>query len=291
MIREIWRYNQAEEMALIADCLSSCPFIAIDTEFPGCLRNTPLTSSECERYSDMKFNVDRTKLIQFGFTLFDSDCRIGGTWEVNFSGFSETEDARNEDSISFLRKNGLDFEQIREDGVCVHGFFREFIRMIRFQEQLLWITFHGSYDMAYLIKMMTRSPLPRTSEGFTDVVGKTLGRVYDMKAMASRIRGLNQRFGLEKLADELGVSRQGSAHHAGSDSLLTAQAFVRMAARCKDLCEYEGFIYGMGSRVVSKRLVPQPESMPSPYTRCFDDPPTMAFSPYGVNLVGFSTFM
>ncbi|CAH8267378.1 unnamed protein product [Arabidopsis lyrata] len=69
--REIWSWNRNEEMSLIEDCLRNYRFIAIDTEFPGSLRQTSQDATDDERYNDMSFSVDRTKLIQLSLTLFD----------------------------------------------------------------------------------------------------------------------------------------------------------------------------------------------------------------------------
>ncbi|ESQ45720.1 hypothetical protein EUTSA_v10010955mg, partial [Eutrema salsugineum] len=134
----------------------------------------------------MRFSVNKTKLIQLGFTLFDSYGRIGGTWEINFSDFGDIDDARNEKSIDFLKRNGLDIEKIRAQKICIEGFFSEFGRILKqTKNNVTWVTFHGSLDIAY-----------------------------------------------QSLAHELGVSCVGTAHHAGSDSELTARVFAKMARIC-----------------------------------------------------------
>ncbi|CAN8315402.1 unnamed protein product [Cochlearia groenlandica] len=115
--REVWAWNIEEELRLIEDCLQNHSFITIDTEFPGCLRPTSMDSHYDDRYKDMCFNVERTKLIQLGFTLFDANDKEGTcfTWEINFSDFVETQDACNKKSIDFLKRNGLDFDRIKEE--------------------------------------------------------------------------------------------------------------------------------------------------------------------------------
>lgn len=225
---EVWRWNKEAEMDAIRDCLKTCSVISIDTEFPGCLKETPMEASEETRYRDMRFNVHRTKLIQLGFTLLDGEGSIAGTWEVNFSDFNESKHAKNEKSIAFLRTNGLDLEKIREEGVGIDEFFREFAHLLEEKkEKITWVTFQGSYDKAYLVKALTGGkPLPDTSEGFAEEVERLLGdRVYDVKTMAEVFCGLSNRYGLQRIADELEVSRVGKAHHAGSDSELTMRVF------------------------------------------------------------------
>ncbi|KAL9293749.1 putative CCR4-associated factor 1 8 [Arabidopsis thaliana] len=202
-------------MSLIEDCLRSYRFIAIDTEFPSTLRETTQHATDEERYMDMSFSVDRTKLIQLGLTLFDINGRIGGTWEINFSDFG-VDDARNEKSIEFLRRNGLDLRKIREEGIRIEGFFSEMFWMLKkTRRNITWVTFHGSYDIAYLLKGFTGEALPVTSERFSKAVARVLGSVYDLKVM-------------ETLAHEFGLNRVGTAHHAGSNNELTAMVFAKV---------------------------------------------------------------
>ncbi|CAH8267380.1 unnamed protein product [Arabidopsis lyrata] len=251
--REIWSWNRNEEMSLIEDCLRNYRFIAIDTEFPGSLRQTSQDATDDERYNDMSFSVDRTKLIQLGLTLFDINGRIGGTWEINFSDFG-VDDARNEKSIEFLRRNGLDLRKIREEGIGIKGFFSELFWILKKTRNITWVTFHGYYDIAYLLKCFTGEDLPFTSERFSKAVARILGSVYDLKVMAGRCLGLSSRLGLESLAHELGLNRVGTAHHAGSDSELTARVFAKMAKICNNVQESEGVVFGLGYRVISDRL-------------------------------------
>ncbi|KAG2320491.1 hypothetical protein Bca4012_056465 [Brassica carinata] len=256
-IREIWSWNKTEEMNLVQESLRSCNYISVDTEFPGCLKETAMEASDDTRYQNLRFNVDRTKPIQLGFSLFDSEGTISGTWEVNFSDFDETEDPCNEKSIAFLKRNGLDFQRIREEGVGIKDFFTEFTHMIK-DKKMNWVTFDGSYDLGYIIQSMTgRESLPDTSQGFQETVQKLLGSTFDVKKLAGQCKGLSSRFGLQRLADELGIRREGEAHHAGSDSQLTARVFTNLnltlSRDLKRKREHEGEI--MMIRRVHDRLV------------------------------------
>ncbi|EOA25346.1 hypothetical protein CARUB_v10018669mg [Capsella rubella] len=241
-------------MSLIEDCLRNNSFIAFDTEFPGCLRDTSKNAHDEQRYIDMSYSVDRTKLIQLGLTLFDNNGRVGGTWEINFSDFDETQDERNDNSIEFLKRNGLDLKKIREHGIGIEGFFSDLFWILKQTRNITWVTFHGSYDIAYLLKCFTGEALPESQSRFAKAVARILGSVYDLKAMAGRFEGFSNRLGLESLARELGLNRVGIAHHAGSDSELTARVFSKMANICHNVEETEGFVYGFSYRIMSERI-------------------------------------
>ncbi|XP_010501622.1 PREDICTED: putative CCR4-associated factor 1 homolog 3 [Camelina sativa] len=231
---EVWRWNKEVEMDAISDCLRKSCFIAVDTEFPGCLLETPVEASEETRYRDMRYNVGNTNLIQLGFTLLDGNGDTRGTWEVNFSDFDVSVDAYNEKSIAFLRSNGLNLDKIREEGIGIDEFFGEFAQILK-TKRMSWVTFQGSYDKAYLVKGLTGGePLPKTKQGFEVAVETLLGDVFDVKKIAELCSGISSHYGLQKIADALQMRRVGIAHHAGSDSELTARIFTTMACGLHD---------------------------------------------------------
>ncbi|KAA8545402.1 hypothetical protein F0562_020186 [Nyssa sinensis] len=221
MIREVWKENFDDEMCRIHVLMFSHHVMVIDTEFPGFLRNTPRDAYEEQRYEDLKFNVDRMELIQLGFALCDERGEIGAVWQFNFSNFNPVTDVHVPASIQLLRKNGIDLEKNLQEGVDVCVFAEHLKRIMSVHHRLQWITFHGLYDLAYLLKMLSgKKELPDSLPQFAKTAGDVFGSVYDVKFMARYCDGLmGGELGLERLAKILDVERVGEAHQAGSDYL------------------------------------------------------------------------
>ncbi|CAK9173612.1 unnamed protein product [Ilex paraguariensis] len=229
--------------------MESFPIVAVDTEFPGFLHNTPRAASESERYDDLKYNVDRMKIIRLGITLFDRFGVVGGVWQINFCNFDPDLDDHN-----------------KRDGVDVYTFADKFCEiLVRYgRDRVRWVTFHGLYDLAYMLKIVIRDELPSSIMGYVEHIGHVFGHVYDVKFMAKYCHGLlDGELGLEKLAKLLNVERFGEAHQAGSDSLLTAATFSKMKG-VYGLPErmFEGFLYGISARI--KRPRPMIAFLPQP---------------------------
>ena len=203
-------------------------------------------------YRTMKVNVDKMKLIQVGLTFMDEDGILpmlsDGTycsWQFNFRGFDPDEDIYHPSSIALLKSCGIDFNKNQLFGVD-SAEFRELLLScgLLFNRNVRYICFHGAYDFAYLLKLITRECLPPDEEGFLGLLKYYFGTFYDLKYMQIH---LNMHGGLEKLARTLGIKRIGPSHQAGSDSLLTSSSFQRMKDlyfldHCKD---YSGVLFGL----------------------------------------------
>ena len=54
-----------------------------------------------------------------------------------------------------------------------------------------WVTFHGAYDIAHLMKILIRQPLPYDLMGFMNLVQRIFGkRLFDLKHMVKFCDGL-----------------------------------------------------------------------------------------------------
>ena len=81
----------------------------------------------------------------------------------------------------------------------------------------------SGYDFGYLLKVLTSNPLPPDEETFLRLLGLFFPRFYDIKFLMKGCKNLKG--GLQDIADDLGVSRIGTQHQAGSDSHLTCLAY------------------------------------------------------------------
>ncbi|EYU35400.1 hypothetical protein MIMGU_mgv1a027156mg [Erythranthe guttata] len=227
-VRHVWASNLEEEFRYIDKCLPpdrrQFTFVSMDTEFPGTIYNPdgvpPHMRAPAEFYSNIKRNVDALKIIQLGLTIFDRYGNLPRSaetgreqiWEFNFQ-FDSAIDPYNKESVSLLEKQGIDLSRNKKYGIDSREFALLFkcseLGMRSYSGRLVWLTFHGPYDFAYLTKILNN--------------GYFKGNVYDLKSMIPFV-GLHG--GLEKVARSLNLKRVvGKSHQAGSDSLLTMHAF------------------------------------------------------------------
>lgn len=246
LVRPVYQYNLQQEFNLIRSALQFYKYVSIDIEFPGTVFR-PRTEkqakhhylSPADTYLFMKINVESTKIIQLGLTLSDSQGNLPDfntscsyVWEFNFKDFDITKDLYNTESIELLRKQGIDFEKNKRDGVNPDAFASYFVGsgLVCTESRLTWLTFHSACDFGYLLKILTGVKLPRDLNVFVECVRRWFGvRVYDMKQMMSYCQMYG---GLERMAKDLEVDRvAGKSHQAGSDSLLIMQTFMKFKDR------------------------------------------------------------
>lgn len=254
-IIEVWNNNLEEEFRKIRKIIQKYNYVAMDTEFPGVVARI---SSEIKptdyQYQCLKCNVDLLKIIQLGFTFMDEKGNVpseASTFQFNFH-FNINEDMYAQESIDLLAKSGILFQKNLENGIDpMH--FAELLTSsgVVLMDNVTWISFHSSYDFAYLIKLLTNKDLPNTEVEFLELLKIFFPNVFDIKYLMKSCRNLKG--GLEEVARQLEIERFGPQHQAGSDSLLTGLTFFKLKEMyfedSIDESKYCGYLFGLGSSI------------------------------------------
>ncbi|KAM3751661.1 hypothetical protein ACB098_04G126900 [Castanea mollissima] len=244
VVRKVWKENLVEEFELVKVALRSHRTVSIDTEFPGVVyRPANVDGHDLGKlppnwnYQVIRDNVNSTNIIQLGLALcddkgclpdFGTECQY--VWEFNFKDFDVYNDLQNPESIELLERQGIDFDKNLKEGIESADFAALILDsglLGNHHSAFTWVTFHGAYDIAHLMKILIRRPLPYDLTRFMIMVQSIFGkRLFDLKHMMKFCDGLYG--GLEKVANALGVQRlAGKSHQAGSDTLLTLQTFKK----------------------------------------------------------------
>ena len=228
-IKEVFNYNFQEEMKILISILNKYNYIGMDTEYPGIVYQV---ENYCDDfyYKSVKKNVESLKLIQLGITLSDGRGRFPSpyhTWQFNFE-FDSERDESALSSLDLLKKSGINFDYLKKSGINHKIFFDAFKTSgLVLNPKIKWISFHGSYDFAYLLNNLLDTPLPKTEKEFTKILGFYFPNHYDIKILVKEKNNL--RGSLNKLAQILSVEREGQIHQAGSDSYVTIEVFWKLA--------------------------------------------------------------
>jgi CCR4-NOT transcription complex subunit 7/8 len=227
-IVDVYQDNFIKEIKRIGKYLKQYPYIGMDTEFPGnvypCISN-----SRDFYYQYIKLNVDKLKLIQLGITLTNAKGEQPPnttTWQFNLK-FDIEKDEYSKESINLLYNSGINFNKVKKEGIS-HKLFAEYLTIsgMVLNENVVWVSFNGFSDFAYLLKLLIGDFLPNNSNEFLDLMKLYFPNIYDIKYLI--IRNEIYKGGLSKIAKELNIERKGEVHQAGSDSLVTIEVFFKL---------------------------------------------------------------
>ncbi|KAI0013631.1 ribonuclease H-like domain-containing protein [Xylariaceae sp. FL0662B] len=207
-IRDVWKHNFEEEMAVLMDLVDDFPYIAMDTEFPGIV-GRPMGAFRGKsdyHYQCLRVNVDLLKVIQIGISLFNekgetpaeranasptevgpngrrhaNQAQVPLAWQFNFK-FSLKDDMYNQTSIESLQQAGIDFNLLERDGIDPKKFASLFIVSgFVCYDNVKWLSFHGGYDFGYLTKLLSDKKLANDESEFDKVMRKWFPTPYDVK--------------------------------------------------------------------------------------------------------------
>ena len=225
-IKEVYADNFIAEMKKIRELVDEYPYLALDTEFPGFLFKSKCSD---DIYETIKSNVNSLKIIQAGITLFDKKGKSPfptSTWQFNFN-FDLKIENYSINSLKMLVNSGINFDLLQCRGISKEKFGEYLITSgLVLNENVHWISFQGSYDFAYLLKILTNRLLPDSEEDFFELLVLYFCKYYDIRHILRN----NEYYtlSLQRIANSMEIVRVGSQHQAGSDSMLTGDIFFKL---------------------------------------------------------------
>ena len=252
-IKEVYNDNLDEAFREISTIIKKYNYIGMDTEFPGCVYELKSLTKDFY-YKSMKDSVNSTKLIQLGISLTNEKGQFPEkykyhTWQFNFA-FDEEKDKFSQDSINLLKNNGIDFPKLKKDGISPIAFAEKLmVSGLVLNPKIKWVSYHGAYDFAYLLKILIKDNLPEVEDEFIKILKIYFPCFYDVKMI---IRNNENLFngGLNKLIMNLNIERKGINHQAGSDAIATIEAFHKLKedkyVTDYEIKKYRNVLYGLG---------------------------------------------
>jgi len=252
-IIEVYEDNFVEQIKILGTLLEDFNYIGMDTEFPGTVFHVE-NITEDFYYKSLKKNVDKLKLIQLGITLTNEKGEYPKnypyhTWQFNLEFDKDTELYKDE-SVDMLKKCGIDFDKLKKKGIKHHIFAQYFmVSNLVLNEDVHWVSFQGSYDFGYLLKLLINRDLPQTEDEFMEELNRYFINYYDIRVIVKDNENLLKK-GLNRLAELLEVRREGQEHQAGSDSMVTIDVFFKLKKKGlvgeNKFKEAKNILYGIG---------------------------------------------
>jgi CCR4-NOT transcription complex subunit 7/8 len=268
VVRHVWRENLQTEFAALRQAIVKHPIVSMDIEFPGVVARS-ITGPKDTPYETLRCNVDLLSPIQIAFALADRDGNLPvvdgkevGAWQFNFR-FSLNEDMFATESIDLLERAGVEFDFLEDHGIT-HAAFGELLISsgLVLEEDVTFVTFHGGFALAYLLKLMTCRDMPSTVDAFVDAIHQYLPRLFDLRYAMQKVKPHWAGGSLDNLGAEFGIKREATmpAHTAGSDAFLALKVYFAMEHAKMILPQpMEGHIYALEFR--QKSAPPSPGSV------------------------------
>jgi CCR4-NOT transcription complex subunit 7/8 len=253
----VWNSNLEEQFEVIRAVVSKFKYVSVDCKFPGVVARpigTFKTTSEYH-YQTLRSNVDILNVTQVGLAFSDEKgnrpAGVPSTWQFNFK-FSTNSDMYSSDGIELLKQSGIDLAKHEEDGVDPFEFGELILSSgLVLDDSVNWITFHGGYDLGYLLSIMLNKEIPVEEQGFLKAMNLYFPSVWDVKYMVKNFNLCNKST-LSEVAEEFhigGAYLSGNGmRQAGSEALLTKGCYLEARKLIDDeiAVQAKGFIFGIG---------------------------------------------
>lgn len=232
-IKNVYEDNFIEEINKITTLIEDdFNVIGMDTEFPGTVYNLKNYTKKNIYYEAIRMNINSLKLIQLGISLRNKKGEYPSkypyyTWQFNLK-FDISKDIYSPKSIELLTNAGINFDNLKTNGIDSQIFAQYLMTSgLVLNPEISWISFQGSYDFGYLLRLLLNKPLPETETEFIDLLNLYFPNYYDIRILSKDICCLQG--GLNKIANRLKIDRGASeAHQAGSDSYITIEVFMKL---------------------------------------------------------------
>jgi len=224
--------------------------VSIDTEYPGVIIKQKYSErTTTSIYNTMKANVDKLKPIQIGISLSDIEGKRPSNahiWQFNFK-FDCKIDEYERSSIKLLEEAKIPFQLLLKNGIDNTVFRNKFKNSCLFANlKICWVSFHGAYDFAYLIKVLSSELLPPTLKEFNEIRKSICPILYDVK-MLIQVNDTFRNYSLCKLAKIYKIETSGILHQAGTDAFITSELFFKIKQCLFDhkIKKFENKLYGL----------------------------------------------
>ena len=205
-IIEVYEDNFIDQIKILSSLLDDFNYIGMDTEFPGTVFHVENMTDDFY-YKSLKKNVDKLKLIQLGITLTNEKGEYPKnhpyhTWQFNLE-FDKDIELYKDESVDMLKKCGIDFDKLKRKGIK-HNIFAQYfmISNLVLNPDVHWVSFQGSYDFGYLLKLLINTDLPQTEDEFTNLLNLYFINYYDIRVIVKDNENLLKK-GLNRLAQLL----------------------------------------------------------------------------------------
>lgn len=267
-VRNVWRWNLEEQMAVLRDLVERYKYISIDCKFPGIVARpigTFKTTSEYH-YQTLRSNVDILQVVQIGMSFADEfgNRPVGvGTWQFNFK-FNINEDMCSTDGLDLLRQGGVGFEMNEVEGIDVFAFGELLISSgLVLDDSINWITYHSGYDLGYLLSVMLNDKLPVEEAGFLQKLNIYFPTVWDVKHIV-RMFHSSPKSSLAEIAEELNIRgslvNNSGMNSSGSEAILNSGVFFELRRGIPDIAKARGGLFGLGDGIDTNNTESKPSA-------------------------------
>ena len=182
-VSQVWKHNLLKEFDLIKIAGMTHILVAFDTEFPGVF--SPMNIDKGEHGKLPSWTTILSEIMSMLPKLFSwiwhsvttKDHSPIYAWEFNFRDFEVYNDIQNTESIELLKSQGINFDKNLKEGIALLTLQRWCWNLGCWAITLLSLGL-PAYDIAHLMKILIRQPLPYNLMGLWTWCSAYLGKGF-----------------------------------------------------------------------------------------------------------------